>query len=114
MLSNAPCIEGDSWERTATGIAVDKGCRAIFATTDVEPEPPNRNTYVDLISTDAGSARTTLRERGYTYAASTDEGDGRQQHYFRAPDRRGCLRTIERAGRYDDIDGVEVRYCDSR
>jgi hypothetical protein len=112
LLSETPCIEGDTWERTSTGILVDKGCRAIFATTLAEPEPPNRNTYIDLIGATADSARVTLAERGYAFIGSGREEDGRQPRYFRAPDGRGCLRVVERNGHYDDVGGVEARQCD--
>ncbi len=110
-LSNTPCIEGDTWERTSTGIVVDKGCRAIFATTLAEPEPPNRNTYVDAIGAPADSARVTLEQRGYVFVGADIEKDGRQAQYFRAPDQRGCLRAVRRDGHYVDVDGTEARQC---
>jgi hypothetical protein len=112
LLSETPCIEGETWERTSTGILVDKGCRAIFATTLSEPEPPNRNTYVDLSGATADSARATLAERGYVFIGSGRAEDGRQPRYFRAPDGRGCLRAVERNGHYDNVGGVEAQQCD--
>lgn len=110
VLSDAPCIEGRSWWRTSTGIEVDNGCRAIFRTTAAEPEPPNRNTYVDLIDTEAAAARATLLERGYVHVRSAD-GDGRQLHYFRTPGRAACLRASEGSGRYRELDGVSAAEC---
>jgi Protein of unknown function (DUF3011) len=110
VLSNAPCIEGQSWRRTSTGIEVDNGCRAIFSTTDAEPEPPNRNTYIDLVDADAATARATLLQRGYTLVHSRDE-DGQRRHYFRTPNRPACLRATERQGQYRDLDGVAAAEC---
>lgn len=110
VLSQAPCIENRSWWRTSTGIEVDEGCRAIFRTTAEEPEPPNRNTYIDLVDTDAATARATLIERGYTLVRSS-EGDGERYHYFRTPNRPACLRARERGGTYRDLDGVSAGEC---
>lgn len=110
VLSDAPCIENRSWWRTSTGIEVDNGCRAIFATTAAEPEPPNRNTYVDLVDAEAAGARATLLERGYAFIRSR-EADGALQHYFRTPGRPACLQATERSGRYRAIDGVSAENC---
>jgi hypothetical protein len=110
VLSEAPCIENRSWWRTSTGIEVDNGCRAIFSTTAAEPEPPNRNTYIDLVDTDAAGARATLLDRGYTFVRSR-EIDGTQHHYFRTPGRPACLRAVERGGRYRDLDATSAEEC---
>lgn len=110
VLSSAPCIENRSWWRTSTGVEVDNGCRAIFRTTAEEPEPPNRNTYIDLVGTDAVSARDTLVGRGYTLVR-TSEGDGERYHYFRTPNRPACLRARERGGTFRDLDGVGAGEC---
>ncbi|HSX59583.1 MAG TPA: DUF3011 domain-containing protein [Tahibacter sp.] len=110
VLSDAPCIENRSWWRTSTGIEVDDGCRAIFSTTAEEPEPPNRNTYIDLVGTDAVTARATLIERGYALIRTRD-GDGEQLHYFRTPGRPACLRARERGGTYRDLDGTDAGEC---
>lgn len=110
VLSDAPCIENRSWRRTTTGIEVDKGCRAIFATTAEEPEPPNRNTYIDLVDTEAAPARVALLDRGYSLVRSVD-GDDRRFHYFRTPGRPACLRATERSGRYRELDGVAADDC---
>lgn len=112
VLSDAPCIENRSWSRTPTGIEVSDGCRAIFETTAEEPEPPNRNTYIDLVDTDAATARATLSERGYSPVRSeAGDRDGEQRHYFRTPNRPACLRANERGGRYRDLDGVAAAEC---
>lgn len=110
VLSDAPCIENRSWWRTSTGIEVDNGCRAIFRTTAEEPEPPNRNTYIDLVGADAATARATLVERGYTLVR-TREGDGELHHYFRTPSRPACLKARERGGTFRDLDGVSAAEC---
>lgn len=112
VLSDAPCIENRSWSRTSTGIEVSDGCRAIFETTAEEPEPPNRNTYIDLVATDAATARATLIERGYTPVRSeAGERAGEQRHYFRTPNRPACLCATERGGTYRDLDGVAAADC---
>jgi hypothetical protein len=112
VLSDAPCIEDRSWSRTSTGIEVSDGCRAIFETTAEEPEPPNRNTYIDLVDTDAAMARATLIERGYSPVRSeAGDRDGEQRHYFRTPQRPACLRVTQRGGNYRDLDGVAAVEC---
>jgi hypothetical protein len=112
QLSDAPCIENRSWSRTSEGIEVDEGCRAVFATTEAEPEPPNRNTYIDLVDADAATARAALLERGYTLVRSRDgDSAGEQRHYFRTPGRPACLRVSERSGKYRDLDGVAADEC---
>jgi len=110
VLSESPCIENRSWRRTSTGIEVDNGCRAIFATTQAEPEPPNRNTYIDLVGTDAAGARAALLERGYTAVQSRADGDP-QYHYFRTPGRPACLRATQRNGQYRELEGVSAQEC---
>jgi hypothetical protein len=112
QLSDAPCIENRSWRRTSDGIEVEDGCRAVFSTTAVEPEPPNRNTYIDLVDADADSARATLLQRGYTLVRS-DQGDsdGELRHYFRTPGRPACLRAVEHSGNYRDLEGVAADEC---
>lgn len=112
QLSDAPCVEKRSWSRTSDGIEVDNGCRAVFATIQPEPEPANRNTYVDLIDAQAEGARAALLERGYTLMRS-DKGDseGELHHFFRTPGRPACLRAIERNGKYRDVDGVAADEC---
>lgn len=112
VLSDAPCVENRSWSRTSTGIEVSDGCRAIFETTAEEPEPPNRNTYIDLVDTDASTGRATLIDRGYSHVRSeSGDRDGEQRHYFRTPNRPACLRVNERGGRYRDFDGVSAAEC---
>ncbi|MCQ4164862.1 DUF3011 domain-containing protein [Tahibacter harae] len=112
QLSDAPCIENRSWSRTSEGIDVDNGCRAVFATVVPEPEPANRNTYVDLIDAEAEGARAALLERGYTPVRS-EKGDseGELRHFFRTPGRPACLRAVERGGKYRDVDGVVADEC---
>lgn len=112
QLSDAPCIENRSWRRTSDGIEVDNGCRAIFATTEAEPEPPSRNTYIDLVDTDAAGARAALLERGYTLVRSSKgDSEGELRHYFRTPGRPACLRAAERGGKYRDLDAVVADEC---
>lgn len=111
-ISDAPCDENRSWRRTREGIEVKRGCRAVFSTTVPEPEPPNYNTYIDLLDTDADSASATLLERGYTFIGfRAGRGQGEIYRYFRTPGRSACLRAKERGGIFRDLDGVSADDC---
>lgn len=110
QLSRTPCIEGENWERTSTGIVVDKGCRAIFGTSgSKEPENRDDSGFADLAGSPAKEAKAALLKRGYSHARSVHSAY--LQVYFYSPDRRSCIEALSYDGRYQSLSVVGWENC---
>jgi hypothetical protein len=109
QLSRTPCIEGENWERTSTGIVVDKGCRAIFGTGGGEPESRDDSGFADLAGQPSKTAKRTLLDRGYTHARSSYAYF--LHVYFYSPDRRSCIEALSRDDVYHSLSVVAWDQC---